>query len=237
MSSPIKTIFVPQGAEFKAVQRGLKRGCDPVPNLRAIPMGPTAVAAYVKQWIASEAASGSTAGAVLIMGLCGSLTPTLTVADAVVYASSLVDVADALPAAKEKLMFDSGLYSTLLERLEKSVTGVTGLMCDRVVHEAAAKQTLAQLYGADVVDMEGYSILSILQAAGVPVAMLRVVSDDAEHDFPDLSGALTAQGTLKPLPLAMTLIRQPRQAWRLIRGSLRALQQLERLTAQLFNAP
>jgi len=39
--------------------------------------------------------------------------------------------------------------------------------------------------------------------------MLRVISDDCEHDLPDLTSALSPDGSLQPLPLAIGLLRQP----------------------------
>jgi hypothetical protein len=48
--------------------------------------------------------------------------------------------------------------------------------------------------------------------------MLRVVSDDSKHDIPNLTSAINSDGSLQPLPLAITMIRQPIAATRLIRG-------------------
>jgi hypothetical protein len=82
--------------------------------------------------------------------------------------------------------------------------------------------------------MEGYAFLSALEPAGVSVGMLRVVSDDALHDLPDLSAAMTEAGTLNPAKLALSMMTQPRNALRLIQGSLASLKQLENVAADLF---
>jgi hypothetical protein len=114
---------------------------------------------------------------------------------------------------------------------------VVALTSDRVIHWAREKQQLAKAYGAEVVDMEGFAALQVLTEAGIPVAMVRVVSDDCGHDLPDLSAAFDAEGYLQPLPLALQFLRDPIAAARLVRGSLQGLRVLERVTAQLFLEP
>jgi hypothetical protein len=82
--------------------------------------------------------------------------------------------------------------------------------------------------------MEGAAVLEVLGQTGIAVAMLRAVSDDCHHDLPDLSAAIAPDGSLRPLPLARSLLSRPIAASHLIRGSLAGLKQLERLTRQLF---
>lgn len=231
MSCPICAIFVPQGAEFKAVQRGLNRSPQSSIALYSIPMGPQAVQAYLQQWQHSELNSLGDSPCVLLMGLCGSLVPELGIGDRVLYRSCFdAQSIDSVP----QLDCDAILLKTLQERLGKTVTTVTSLMCDRMVHRATEKQALALRYGAQVVDMEGYAFLSALQTMGVAVNMLRVVSDDSQHDLPDLSAAMTNTGTLKPMALAANMIREPWNALRLIQGSLKGLKQLEQIASDLI---
>jgi Phosphorylase superfamily len=230
MSGLIHAVFVPQGAEFKAVQRGLN--CNPQSSiaLYSIPMGPQPVQTYLQQWQHEALKSLGDSPSVLLMGLCGSLVPELGIGDRVLYRSCLdAQGGDSVP----QLDCDATLLKTLQERLGKTVITVTSLMCDRMVHRATEKQALALRYGAQVVDMEGHAFLNAFQSTGVAVNMLRVVSDDAQHDLPDLSTAMTDTGTLKPIALAANMIREPRNALRLIQGSLKGLKQLEQLAAEL----
>ena len=81
--------------------------------------------------------------------------------------------------------------------------------------------------------MEGFAALEVLKSAGVAVAMVRVISDDCYHDLPDIEGAITSEGNIEPLPLAIAFLRQPLAAVRLIRGSLQALKILEQVTTEL----
>jgi Phosphorylase superfamily len=231
MPRPVNAIFVPQGAEFKAVQQGLKRsGASNPVLLYATPMGPRPTQQYLEQWLHTERQHLGNAPSVLLVGLCGSLTTRLGVGSRVLYQSCIDGrVTPSVPA----LPCDKSLLQALQERLSPSVTQVTGLMCDRLVHLATQKATLAQQYPTEVVDMEGYTFLQALQSTDMKVGMLRVVSDDAQDDVPDLAAAMTDTGELKPFALASSMIRQPRRALRLIRGSLAGLKQLEAAIVEL----
>jgi Phosphorylase superfamily len=225
MPCPVNAIFVPQGAEFKAVQRGLKRsGAVESMLLYATPMGPQPTGQFLEQWLQRNRTQLGDGPSILLVGLCGSLTAQLNVGDRVLY-QSCID--GRLPPSVPVLPCNESLLQALQERLSSSVTQVTGLMCDRLVHLATQKAALAQQYSAKVVDMEGYAFLEALQSSDIKVGMLRVVSDDAQHDVPDLAAAMTETGELNPLALASSMLRQPQRALRLIRGSLTGLKQLE----------
>ncbi|WP_404790348.1 hypothetical protein [Altericista sp. CCNU0014] len=229
---PVSIIFVPQGAEFKAVRRGLRRsGRQDAVALYAIPMGPQPVRQFVRQWLQTEIKTLAHSSSVLLVGLCGSLTVGLSAGDRVLYRSCTDGSGSQSVPALESC--DLSLLEALQDRLNPSVAVVAGLMCDRVVHLAAEKRSLAQRYGAEAVDMEGYAFLQALQSTDLALGILRVVSDDAQHDVPDLAAAMTETGELNSLALARAMVRQPRRALRLIRGSLVGLKQLETAIAQL----
>jgi Phosphorylase superfamily len=231
MPCPVNAIFVPQGAEFKAVQQGLKRsGAADTVLLHPIPMGPQPTGLCLEQWLQTKRQHFDHAPSVLLVGLCGSLTSQLGVGDRVLY-QSCID--GRVPPSVPVLHCSESLLQALQERLGPSVTQVTGLMCDRLVHLATQKATLAQQYPTEVVDMEGYAFLQALKSTDVRVGMMRVVSDDAQHDVPDLAAAMTETGELKPLALASSMILQPRRALRLIQGSLAGLKQLEAAIVEL----
>jgi purine-nucleoside phosphorylase len=234
MSSFIDIIFVPQGPEFKAVQRGLNRMGAKV-ALYATPMGPHAIRGYLEQWLETEFKTEfkglDRTPSVLLVGLCGSMSPSLGIGDRVLY-RSCVDVQSSDSVAA--LPCDAALVTTLQERLKNAVTIVTSGTCDRMVHLASEKKSLSERYGVEAVDMEGHAFLSALAPIGIAVGMLRVVSDDALHDLPDLSAAMTEAGTLNSAKLALSMMAQPRNALRLIQGSLASLKQLENTVADLF---
>ncbi|MDZ8066827.1 MAG: phosphorylase [Nostoc sp. DedQUE08] len=219
---PINTILVPQGAEYKAVYRGLSGITASIPKVVPIPVGMKPLLKYLQQGQFLTPKSR-----VLIMGICGSLSDRYTVGDLVLYQNCIYQ-------GKQQecdRTFTAQLHSYLSEKalLVKSLTS------DRVIWSASEKRHLGKTLAADVVDMEGFTALEFFNAAEVSVAMLRVVSDDCQHNIPDLTPAINSDGSLNPFPLAIAMLRQPFAATRLIRGSLTALKVLEQVTNRLFS--
>ncbi|MBW4446863.1 MAG: phosphorylase [Spirirestis rafaelensis WJT71-NPBG6] len=224
MKTTLPIILVPQGAEYKAVCRGLSRITTAKPTVIPIPIGSQALTTYLqscqeKLWKAPDAK-------VILMGICGSLRDRFKVGDIVLYEECIYET--------KVQQCDRSFTAELYAHLQDKVSLVKGMSCDRVVCSAKEKLHLSEIFKTDVVDMEGFATLEFFQQAGVEVAMLRVVSDDSGHDIPDLTSAINSDGSLEPLPLAITMIRQPIAATRLIRGSLQALKVLEEVTAFLF---
>lgn len=227
-------LLVPQGAEYQAVQRGsAQSGSNRREPLRGeslpwpiipIAMGQSAIA-QIKPLLARPPARA------ILLGLGGSLSLEHTPGEILVYKDCINE------ASGQRLVCDRALRVALLEAL-RSAEGIaavetTGLTSDRVVCSAAEKQAFGERYGAAVVDMEGYPVLARLQQHGVKTGAVRVVSDGAEGNIPDVSQALGTDGSLRPLALAFALGREPIAALRLIRGSLRGLSVLQRVAAQL----
>jgi nucleoside phosphorylase len=228
MGYPVDTILVPQGVEHQAVQKGLRQGGCFHPQVVTIPVGPNLLRQFLTQALKTGAVSPS---GVLLLGLCGSLTRCQRVGGVVVYDRCI----DQTQGSKQLLQpCDPVLTQWARQRLHNS-RPVVALTSDRVIHRAREKQQLAHVYGAEVVDMEGFAALQVLREAQIPMAMVRVVSDDCDHDLPDLSAAFDAKGQLQPLPLALQFLRHPLAAARLVRGSLRGLRVLEQVTTQLFD--
>lgn len=226
----IATILVPQGMEYRAVCQGLRNSDRSRPKVLAIPMGPEPVTRFLKQLQVNEYFQNHQ-GAVLLMGLCGSLSPQLAVGNVVlcrdcVYASAGTEL--------QMQACDRPLTEQLYSRLYPQASLVRILTSDRLIGSAEEKVELGQQYQADVVDMEGFATLKLLNQASIPLTMLRVVSDDCHHDLPNIGLALDSNGSLQPWPLAAGLLRQPRAAFRLIRGSYRGLRVLQQVTTKLF---
>jgi hypothetical protein len=216
-------ILVPRGAEYQAVLRGLrsrnasKNASESRSESRsensdlqaiAIPAG-LAVSTWLgtpmlTQRLKSQESQGLIQ--ILVMGLCGGLSDRTPVGSVVIYDE---------PAVAARL----------------GIRSVRGLTIDRVLCLAREKRELADR--ADVVDMESQPIVTYGQSIGFSVRVIRVVSDDASADLPDLSRVFDAAGNLRPIELAIAFGRQPIAAFRLIRGSLRALQTLEQWVAKL----
>lgn len=231
-SSLPRTILVPQGAEYKAVCRGLSRVKPPKPLVIAIPVGPKPLARYLEQWKQTGHGLKEASPRVLIMGLCGSLSPHLAVGDVVLYQSCVYAANGSTPLWKT---CDGELATLLQHKLKTQSSLVKALTSDRIIVSAQERRHLAQIYNTDVVDMEGFAALDLLSPAGIAVSMVRVVSDDVQHDLPNLTSAISSEGSLQPFPLAMGMIRQPIAATRLIRGAVRGLRVLQEVARQLFS--
>ena len=224
----IDTILVPQGAEYRSVCRGLTL----LQNLhkpRVIPIGVggRACTQMLANWQLNEGLSG-----VLIMGLCGSLSPQYQVGDLVVYQDCIYATDGAEPMESE---CDRKLTTLLQTKLKERASLVRALTSDRLISSSWEKCQLGEKYNAAVVDMEGFAALEVLKSAGFRVAMVRVISDGNGYDIPDLTPGLNPDGSLSVPKTAIAMLRQPLAAIRLIRGALVGLKVLEQVTTEIFS--
>lgn len=220
----IDAIVVPQGAEYKSVHRAIYKSNNVSLPIISIPMGfdfseAEATIAKIQSLNIKQ---------LVMVGLCGSLSPKYSPGDVVIY-QSCFDTRQQITLAT-----DTQLTTAIKEKLPNSAL-VTGVMCDRVISLASEKQQLYRTYQTDVVDMEGFSYLQLFQTHNIPCAMIRVVSDDSKQDIPDVSKAIGDRGELKILPLTITMLNQPLAAIQLIRGSLTGLKILENTVSKLFS--
>ncbi|MGK7895903.1 MAG: hypothetical protein AB4372_20395 [Xenococcus sp. (in: cyanobacteria)] len=224
----LDSILVVQGAEYRAVQQGIKQAnltakLDKIPQIIPIPIGEKDAQTI---WENTEFLDNSQPQNVLIMGLCGSLSPEESVGDIVLYRACI--------KGNLSLATDKALTAAIQQQLNSNISLVTALTCDRVIHSTTEKQTLAETYPATVVDMEGFAYLQTLQSQGIAVAILRVVSDDIHGNLPDLNQAINDDGKIETIPLIISLLRQPLAAVKLIKGSLKGLQILKQVTRKLL---
>ncbi|MDJ0691413.1 MAG: phosphorylase [Xenococcaceae cyanobacterium MO_188.B32] len=228
MDSFFDRIIVPQGSEYQAICRGLKPlKSASVPQVLAIPMGVNAVKSYLKARDWQPEARRN----ILVMGLCGSLSPQYQVGDVVLYRDCLFSLSSSL----QPRYTDARLTDSIYNRLQGKTTIVTGLTSDRLICSAREKLDLGRRYQASVVDMEGFILLNSLRQHNIRVAMLRVVSDSTDYDIPNLTRAIDSTGKLQNIPMAIAMLRQPLAATRLITGALKSLKILQHITTDLFS--
>ena len=165
---------------------------------------------------------------VLLMGLGGSLSPRYRQGDGLIFSECVRE-----GNYQDIKKFDESLTTILLDKLQDKISLVRGLSCDRLLINAMEKQSLGQEYQVDAVEMEGFTVLEILQPLGVKVAMIRVISDDYNQDLPDLTEAITPNGSLNTWQLIIKMLQSPVAAFGLIQGSLTGLKKLEILTGDL----
>lgn len=127
----------------------------------------------------------------------------------------------------------------LTERLFKQLGNKTiigeGISSDRIICSAEEKLLLGKKYQADVVDMEGYALLNWSEKLNIPVAMIRVISDGCQQDLPDLTGAFTEDGSLRPFIIARQMLTNPSNSIHLISSSLRSLQVLKEVSNKILD--
>ena len=223
MTISVDLIIVPQGAEAKAVKSGLQHcGLVDSPKIITIPIGSN----NLTKTLTAHAQKLSTAKQVIILGLCGSLNKSYGIGDTVAISSCHNQF-------QQQVSLDPVLTAQIQQIL--SVDAVASLTSDRIITQVKEKIELGQQSRTSIVEMEGYYLVELLQQQGIAVAMVRVVSDDLTGNIPDLSQAVTPEGNLEPFPLAIAMIKQPRAAISLIKGSLRGLKALKQATVRLFS--
>jgi adenosylhomocysteine nucleosidase len=151
-----------------------------------------------------EAALGPSVRRVISVGLCGALDPRLKVGDIVI--GTEVIAADGRWSTDEHLraMLTARLPPA---RLKARFTPVCGL--DIMVVKAKDKGRLWAESGAAVVDMESHVAARFAAAHGLPLAVVRVVSDSAARNLPAAvllgirqDGAMNLAGVLGSLAKA-----------------------------------
>lgn len=185
----------------------------------AIPLGIRAVTEFLGHWQPPPDREG-----ILVMGLAGALSESLQIGQVVVYESCRLGD----HVYQTDLAWSQSLSQDLVALRVHAYTSQS------LVTTAQAKTDLHHHTSAEVVDMEGGPILDYGARLNLPVAMVRVISDVAQQDLPDLSGAIGADGSLNSGLLAWAFLQKPIAAGHLIAGSLRGLARLSEITKKLF---
>ena len=208
----VETIFVPRGAEERAVRSAMPPGSKV--RIVATGIGPRAAARA-----ANDALASAHFGTALVTGLCGTLNPAFVVGDALVYR-------DIVAQDGPTITFDADLVSAFARRLSGAQTGVRAFASEHIVERASEKHALGARFGADAVDMESYALAQSLAHAGVAVGVVRVASDAVGDDLPELGRALDGSGGMDDFALALAFARSPIAAARLIANAMKSLRAL-----------
>ncbi len=230
MGSQFNVIFVPHGQEYQAVRQGLKSVKNKTIQVIPIPIGSQSLKGYLQQWINSQDCQNLAEINVLVLGLCGSLSPQYQVGDIVIYQ-------DCLRGTQTNIVkeCDRNLTTFIQNKFKNKVSLVHALTSDKVIISAAEKQDLGQVYSVDVVDMEGFLILESLADPKINIAMVRVVSDEVNQNLPDLTGCINSNGRLNFLKLGIAMFKRPVAAFYLIKSSLKSLEILKQVTINLLS--
>jgi nucleoside phosphorylase len=172
--------------------------------------------------------------AVLMIGLCGGLTEPLPEGTIVAYTECRSTNIDNLSLPCSDRITDSIV----------ALLASSDIRCDRVVgitssHFATTRPERLALanHGAAVVDMESYSIVNAATNAGVPAAVLRVVSDSIDRELPDLNRALNNVGALDGRKALKVALASPLSTARLLAANRRAMKRLTPALQLVLKAP
>jgi hopanoid-associated phosphorylase len=160
---------------------------------------------------------------VISIGLAGGLWPHLKVGDVV--------IADQIITGMEKWDCHEGWRVRLMSRLPTAIQGqIFG--SDIIIERPETKAGLHQTTGALVVDMESQVAARFAAKRNLPLAGLRVISDDAAHVLPPAAlVAMRPDGGIAIGRVLGSLLRHPTQIPSLIRtarGSNKAFAELLR---------
>lgn len=193
--------------EFQILCRLL--GGQRFPNDRDIPVlvNPGTNTVAVQTGIGHERAQQSTRWAIqqfqpqrlVLAGFAGGLANELTVGD-IVMASRSIAVRDGWPVDG----IDLDMFLVLKAHIGPIATS------EQLVATPRQKQLLAQSTGALAVDMESHAVASVCQQNGVPVTVVRAISDDCRQTLDSrFLSVMTPAGELAPARLARLLVTRP----------------------------
>jgi adenosylhomocysteine nucleosidase len=173
----------------------------------------------------------------LVIGLAGGLDPALRTGEAIVYnqCHGETNSRKLSPSREEN---ESITCDPRLSAEVEAAVRDAGHACHRgagvtvgeVVAGSRAKLDLGAHYAAAAVDMETYEIARAGRGAGLPVAALRVVLDEAGAELPDFNRALRPDGRLDPWRLTRVLLERPRLTIAFLLHLRRALESLRRVS-------
>ncbi|BBA78723.1 Phosphorylase superfamily [cyanobacterium endosymbiont of Rhopalodia gibberula] len=232
----IDTILVPRGAEYKVVCEGfreVKQFCSKIKIIQ-IPVGLLPFKHYLKQWQQIHEFINHPPKGILLMGLCGSLSPNYQVGDKIIYQKCCLISNNILPPPWQTC--DVNLNKLIYHYFNKRIIQGKAVTSDHIITSAEEKWQLGRSYQADVVDMEGIPLLEFCNYLKIPVAMIRVISDNCEQDLPNLTPALEENGSLNPWRLTFQMSKNPLSSIHLIRSSLKGLKTLKKVSKDLATA-
>jgi adenosylhomocysteine nucleosidase len=169
--------------------------------------------------------------AVLSLGFCGALATTLRVGDLVV--CSPVGALLTLPSGPHEAPSPVGwlhcdallVQQALAVPVPPGDVQIVGGGCLTLPSAAGprdVKQWLSESFPSDAVDMESYWIGLLAQEAGVPVLVVRSVSDTLAESLPPFEGLVDDFGRASLATLSRYLLRHPLRVAQLARLGLQA---------------
>ena len=161
--------------------------------------------------------------AVLVVGMCGSLTSSIGEGEIIVYSQCLSSESKSSTVHPTATLVEHII--SLLNAKAVSTRSAVGISTARIATTKSEKLDLAKS-GAKVVDMESYEIVAAALQARLPVAVIRVVSDSLDRQIPDFNLALEDNGEINSLKLLKVGLGSPILTAKAYMASREALQKL-----------
>jgi nucleoside phosphorylase len=173
--------------------------------------------------------------AIVVIGLCGGLTESMGEGRIVAYTECLSSEPSNSTLRCSKAVTDILMSALMTAKIP--CDWVVGITSARIATTRDERLLLASS-GAAVVDMETYPIVKAAAEIGVPVVVLRVVSDSMDRELPDLNRALNDAGGLDGRKALKVALGSPLKTLKLLAANKRAMQRLApalevALTAQM----
>ena len=148
-------------------------------------------------------------GGVISIGLGGALSPLLKVGDVV--------IGEKIITGTEDWECHAGWRNRLASRLAHAHQGMV-FGSDVIIHQAETKTGLYNTTGALVVDMESQVAARFAAKRNLPLAALRVISDDASHVLPPAAlVAMQPDGGISIGKVLWSVMKKPAQIPALVR--------------------
>jgi hopanoid-associated phosphorylase len=158
---------------------------------------------------------------VISIGLAGALSPLLRVGDVI--------IADQVLTGAEKWDCDSGWRVRLGSRLPLAQQGAL-FGSDVIIENPKTKSGLHETTGALAVDMESQVAARFAATRNLPLAGLRVISDDASHVLPPAAlVAMKPDGGIAIGRVLLSLLKKPAQIGALMHTARTSNQAFEQL--------
>ncbi len=144
---------------------------------------------------------------VVSFGIAGALDPCLRTGDLIVASS----VASDLPTVATDVAIATAVRAALRHARSGTVLGLGRALATPAdkAHEHTRTQALA-------VDMESHLAAAFCRKHGLPLLVLRAISDLADQVLPPLAGvAIAGDGRLAPVPIIRSLLADPGQIFQL----------------------
>lgn len=177
------------------------------------------------RWIVARGAK-----ALAVIGVAGGLDPALNPGDLVV-AETVLESGGTDPS--ERWTPDNGAARSLYDALAAEGFSVRRGAVITVVFPLLTTEDKCLLHrqsGALAVDMESAAIARVAAESGIPLLVLRAVSDASDEPLaPDFVGCWTEGGVLRPALLARAIARRPALALSVIRTEISLISALAAL--------